>query len=247
VDQYLAGEYATILGSQWIKKAYPNAEAGSIKTAILASNQNSESTRRSRGLSLIGEPYLVNDKWQYIDGQGYPISDKDGNYFSGKSGADRVVNPYYSGEVRVETTAEGTTSDECLKAMRVILIDYPDVRLVLAHSSDCAEGASTAIMDAYADKPDMISNIKGIAVFGIGLSGLVEDAVIAASMSKGAFRGAVVYGGTDFPSEIIRMAILMLEAKAYPEVTWDELTLVTAVDGRLSIEPVINTGFIPTR
>ncbi len=244
VDPYLTGEYVTIMASEWIKKAHPDAEAGSIKTVILASNQNSESVKRSRGLTLIGEPYLVNDKWQYIDSQGYPISDKDGNYFSGKSAANRAVNPYYSGEVRIETTGEGTTSDECLKAMRVALIDYPDVGLILAHSSDCAEGASEAIMEAYADQPDMITSIKGIAVFGIGRSGSVEDAVIAASMSKGVFRGAVVYGGTDFPSEIITMVKLMLVGKAYPKVTWDELTLITALNGQLSVLPVTNTGFI---
>jgi ABC-type sugar transport system substrate-binding protein len=248
MDQYLTGEYVTIMAKEWIKEAHPDAEASSIQTVILSSSQNKESTSRSKGLSLIGEPYLVNEKWQYIDNQGYAITDQLGNYLSGKSGADRIVNPYYSAEVRIETTVEAITHEDGQQAMRNILINYPDVELVLAYSSDAGQGASAAIMEVYGKKTDnIITSTEGIAVFGVGLFGLVEEAIIDASVGKGVFRGAVAYGGSEFPETIVAKAKLMLEDKAFPLVTWEELALITAVDGKLSIEPVANRGIIPSR
>jgi ABC-type sugar transport system substrate-binding protein len=245
MDQYLTGEYVTILAKEWTAKTYPDAEVNSIQTVILSSNQTSESTSRSTGMTLIAKDYLVNEKGQYIDSQGSAISDSEGNYFSGKAGPDRVVNPYHSAKVRIMTIAEATTYEAGLQAMRNILIAYPDVKLVMAHSSEVAEGASAAIMEANTNASDGNTiDPKGIAVFGVGLFGMVEEPIINASMNRGVYRGAVAYGGADFPSTIIAMAKLMLENKTYPPVTWQELVLVTAEDGQLSIAPVKNTGFI---
>ena len=244
MDQYLTGEYVTIMAREWIKGAYPEAEVNSIQTVILSSNQNAESTSRSRGLILIGEEYLLNEKGQYIDSQGYAISsDKSGVYYSGKSGSDRVINPFQSFKVRIVANVEANSYEAGQAAMRNILIDYPDVKLVLAYSSDVAQGASEAIVEAYANK----SGTDGIAVFGVGLFGEVEGPIIDASTSGGVFRGAVAYGGSDFSSSIVDVAKLMLEGKTYPTITWEELALVSAVDGQLSIEPVTNTGFIQSR
>lgn len=98
-------------------------------------------------------------------------------------------------------------------------------------------------MEAYANK----SGTDGIAVFGVGQFGAVEGLIIDDSTSGGVFRGAVAYGGADFSSSIVDVAKLMLEGKTYPTITWEELALVSAVDGQLSIEPVTNTGFIQSR
>jgi len=248
IDQYLTGEYVTIMAREWIKKTYPEAEVKSIQTVILSSNQNNDSILRSKGLTLIAEEYLVNEKGQYINSKGDAISsDKSGVFYSGFSGADRVINPFQSFKVRIVANVEANSYEEGQQVMRDILTEYPDVKLVLAYSSDVAQGASAAVVEAYGNNTDVTYSIDGIAVFGVGLFGLVEESIIDASMSGGVFRGAVAYGGVDFSSTIIDMAKLMLEGKSYPAVTWEELALVSAIDGQLSIEPVTNTGFIQSR
>lgn len=244
MDQYLTGEYVTIMAREWVKNTFPEAEVNSIQTVILSSNKDSDSTARSKGLILLAEEYLVNENGQYIDSQGYAISsDKSGVYYSGKSGSDRVINPFQSFKVRIVANVEADTGADAKLAVLTILKEFPDIKLVLAYSSEVAEGASTAIMEAYANK----TGTEGIAVFGVGQFGVVEGPIIDDSTSGGVFRGAVAYGGADFSSAIVALAKLMLEGKTYPAVTWEDLALVTAVKGQLSIEPVTNTGFVQSR
>jgi ABC-type sugar transport system substrate-binding protein len=245
MDQFLAGEYAAMMAKEWVEKTYPNAEAGSIETAVLTSTTNEEAVARTNGLLMISEPYLKNDKGEYIDTDGKAISDVQGKYHFGKSASDRVTNPVYTPAVSVVTTVEAMMFQDGQLAMQNVLTTTPNVKLVLAYASDGGNGASKAIMDEYGKTTgSVITSIDKIAVFGVGLFGPEGDAIVDSSLGKGVFRGAVAFGGGDLPASTVALAKLMLEGNDYPEVTWDPLALATVVEGKLTILPVANSGVI---
>jgi ABC-type sugar transport system substrate-binding protein len=245
IDQFLAGEYAAMLAKNWVEKTYPDAPAGSIETAVFLSTLNPEAVDRSNGLLMISEPYLKNTLGEYIDAAGNPISDAKGNYLSGKTEADRVPNPVYSPAVKIVQTPTAEMFQAGQTAMQNVLTTNPNVKLVIAYASDGGAGASKAIMDEYAKgASSAIKDLDKVAVYGVGMFGPEADAIVESSQGKGVFRGAVAFGGGDLPGTTVGIAAKMLSGEAYPEITWDPLALATVVDGKLSVQPVANSGVI---
>jgi ribose transport system substrate-binding protein len=242
IDQFLAGEYAALMAKNWVDKTYPGAAAGSLETAVLISTLNPEAIDRSNGLMMIKEPFLKNTAGEYIDAAGAPISDAKGNYLSGKSESNRVPNPVYCPAVKVVQTPSAEMFQAGQTAMQNILTTNPNVKLVIAYASDGGSGASKAVMDEYAK--GAIKDLSKVAVFGVGMFGPEGDAIMEAAQGKGVFRGAVAFGGGDLPGTTVGIAAKMLNGEKYDEVTWDPLALATAVDGKLDVKPVANSGVI---
>lgn len=245
IDQFLAGEYAAMMGKNWVEATYPDAAPGSIEAVVFISTLNTEAVERSNGLLMITEPFLLNARGEYIDADGVRISDSDGNYLSGYSEDDRVPNPVYCPAVRIVATPTAEMFQAGQTTMQNTLTTNPNVRLVLAYASDGGVGASQAIMDEYArGASSVITNLDDIAVFGVGMFGPEGDAIVESSQGAGVFRGAVAFGGGDLPGTTVGIARRMLSGEEYPEVTWDPLALATAVDGELSVVPMANSGVI---
>ncbi len=179
MNQFLSGEYAALMAKQWVDKTYPDAEPGSIETAIFELTLNPEAVQRSQGLKMISEPYLKDATGAYIDATGAPISDADGVYLSGKTEADRVENPAYSPAVKVVQTVQAEMFQAGQTAMQNILTTNPDMKLVLAYAGDGGMGASQAIMDEYAKGPgsSVIEDLNKVAVFSVGMIGAEGPAV----------------------------------------------------------------------
>jgi len=245
IDQFLAGEYAALMAKRWVEQTYPDAAPGSIETAVFLSTLNPEALARSNGLLMISEPFLKNDQGAYIDAAGTPISDENGVYLAGKSDSDRVANPVYCPAVKIVETPTAEMFQAGQTAMQNILTTDPNVKLVIAYASDGGVGASKAIMDEYAKgATSVIQDLDKVAVFGVGMFGPEGDAIVESSQGQGVFRGAVAFGGGDLPGTTVGIATKMINGEEYPEVTWDPLALATAVDGKLSIVPVANSGVI---
>jgi ribose transport system substrate-binding protein len=245
MDQFLAGEYATLMSKNWVDATYPGAAAGSIETAVFISTLNPEAIDRTNGLMMISEPYLKNTNGEYIDAAGTPISDAKGNYLSGKSASNRVPNPAYCAAVKIVQTPTAEMFQAGQTAMQNVLTTNPNVKLVIAYASDGGSGASKAIMDEYAKGANSaIKDLSKVAVFGVGMFGPEADAIVESSQGKGVFRGAIAFGGGDLPGKTVGIATKMLDGQPYPEVTWDELAMATVKDGQLSIVPMANSGVI---
>ena len=127
--------------------------------------------------------------------------------------------------------------------MQNVLTTNPNVKLVLAYASDGGGGASQAIMDEVAKgSGSVIKDVSKVAVFGVGMFGPEADEVTAAANGKGVLRGVIAFGGGDLPGKTAALVTKMLGGQQYPEVTWDELALVTAVDGKIVTTPMNNQG-----
>jgi len=238
MNQFLSGAYAALMAKQWVDKTYPNAAPGSVETVIFESTLNPEAVQRSNGLKMITEPYLKNETGAYIDANGEPISDASGKYLPGKSEADRVPNPAYSPAVKVVQVVQAEMFQAGQTAMQNVLTTNPNVKLVLAYAGDGAMGASQAIMDEYAKgAASVIKDLSKVAVFSVGLIGAEGQAVADSSMGKGVFRGTIRFGG-DLIGRTMQYAGKMLNGEAYPKIVWDDLDMVTAVDGQLMAVPV---------
>jgi ABC-type sugar transport system substrate-binding protein len=245
LDQFLSGEYAALMAKKWVDETFPDAPEGSIETAVFLSSLNPEAIDRSNGLLMISEPYLKNSAGEYIDAEGTPISDADGNYVSGKSESDRVPNPAYSPAVKIVATPTAEMFQAGQTAMQNVLTTNPNVKLVLAYASDGGNGASKAIMDEYAKgASSAIKNLDEVAVFGVGMFGPEADAILESAQGKGVFRGAVAFGGGDLPGSTVAILSKILSGGDFPEVTWDPLALATAVNGELSVVPMANSGVL---
>jgi ABC-type sugar transport system substrate-binding protein len=245
LDQFLAGEYCALMAKIWVEATYPEAADGSIETAVLIDETNTEAVQRTNGLLMISEPYLKNWEGAYIDAEGNPISDNDGGYLDGMGEADRVENPVYCAAVNIVQTPTAQMSQAGQAAMENILTTNPDVRLVLAYSSDGGAGASQAIMDEVAKGDNsVIEDLSEIGVFGVGMFGPEADLVKAASIGEGALRGVIAFGGADLPGKTAALVTQILNGEDFEEVTWDELALAVGVDGELVITPMPATGVV---
>jgi ABC-type sugar transport system substrate-binding protein len=162
MNQFLSGEYAALMAKQWVDKNYPDAEPGSIETAIFESTLNPEAVARSQGIKMISEPYLKNEQGEYIDATGAVVAE-----------ADRVENPAYSPAVKVVQTVQAEMFQAGQTAMQNILTTNPNVKLVIAYAGDGGMGASQAIMDEYAKGTgvSVIDDLAKVAVFSVGMIG----------------------------------------------------------------------------
>lgn len=250
MDQYLAGQYCALMAKEWVDKTFPGAADGSIETAVFVSSLTTEAVQRTNGILRISEPYLKNWEGAYIDAQGNAISDKDGNYLSGKSDKDRVANPAYCPAVKIVMTPTAEMYQDGQTAMQNVLTTHPNVQLVLVYASDGGSGASQAIKDEIAKGAEsVIKDPTKIAIFGVGVIGPEATAIVAASKGDGFLRGAVSFGGVPDPTKPpalgekgAALVKLILDGKVYPRVVWDELDLVTAVNGNLVDVSMPNAG-----
>ncbi len=228
MNQFLSGEYAALMAKQWVDENYPDAEPGSIETAIFESTLNPEAVARSQGLKMISEPYLKNEQGEYIDATGAVVAE-----------ADRVDNPAYSPAVNVVQTVQAEMFQAGQTAMQNVLTTNPNVKLVLAYAGDGGMGASQAIMDEYAKGAgvSVIDDLNKVAVFSVGMIGAEGPAVADSSKGNGVFRGTIRFGG-DLIGRTMEYAGKMLNGEEYPKIIWDALDMVTAVDGQLMYVPV---------
>ncbi len=228
MNQFLSGEYAALMAKQWVDKNYPDAEPGSIETAIFELTLNPEAVARSQGLKMISEPYLKNEQGEYIDATGAVVAE-----------ADRVENPAYSPAVKVVQTVQAEMFQAGQTAMQNILTTNPNVKLVIAYAGDGGMGASQAIMDEYAKGTgvSVIDDLAKVAVFSVGMIGAEGPAVADSSTGKGVFRGTIRFGG-DLIGRTMEYAGKMLNGEDYPKIIWDALDMVTAENGQLMYVPV---------
>ena len=242
MDQYLAGQYCALMAKKWVEKTFPGAADGSIETVVFTSSLTTEALQRTNGILRISEPYLMDWEGAYTDAEGNPISDKDGNYLEGQSEADRVDNPAYCPAVNIVQTPTADMFVPGQTAMQNVLTTNPDVKLVLAYASDGGSGASQAIKDEIAKGAgSVITDPTKIAVFGVGVIGPEVGSIIAASTGDGFLRGAVSFGGVPDPppappalgAKTAMLVQKILGGEVYDRVIWDELDLVTAIDGQM--------------
>jgi len=228
MNQFLSGHYAAYMAKQWVDETYPDAAPGSIETAIFESTLNPEAVDRTAGLHMISEPYLKNTAGEYVDADGNVVDE-----------ANRIANPAYSEAVKVVQTVQAEMFQAGQTAMQNILTTNPNVKLVLAYAGDGAMGASQAIMDEYAkgEGISVIDDPDKVAVFSVGLLGAEGPAVADSSTGKGVFRGTIRFGG-DLIGRTMEYAAKMLNGEEVPTDIWDDLDLVTAVDGVLYSVPV---------
>ena len=228
MNQFLSGHYAAYMAKQWVDEVYPDAEPGSIATAIFESTLNPEAVARTAGLHMITEPYLKNAAGEYVDAEGNIVDE-----------ANRIENPAYSAAVNVVQTVQAEMFQAGQTAMQNVLTTNPDVKLVIAYAGDGAMGASQAIMDEYAKGSgvSVIDDLDKVAVFSVGLLGAEGPAVADSSTGKSVFRGTIRFGG-DLVGRTMEYAGKMLNGEEVPAIIWDDLDLVTAVDGVLYAVPV---------
>ena len=228
MNQFLSGHYAAYMAKQWMDETYPDAAPGSIETAIFESTLNPEAVDRSYGLKMIAEPYFKNAAGQYIDAAGNVVDE-----------AARIANPAYSPAVKVVQIVPAEMFQAGQTAMQNLLTTNPDVKLVVAYAGDGAMGASKAIMDEYDKGPgvSVIEDLNKVAVFSVGLIGAEAQAVAESSTGEGVFRGTIRFGG-DLVGRTMFYATKMVNGEAVPVDIWDDLELITAVDGKLYTVPV---------
>jgi ribose transport system substrate-binding protein len=228
MNQFLSGHYAAYMAKQWMDETYPDAAPGSIETAIFESTLNPEAVDRSNGLKMIAEPYFKNAAGEYIGADGNVVDE-----------AHRIANPAYSPAVNVVQTVAAEMFQAGQTAMQNILTTNPDVKLIVSYAGDGAMGASQAIMDEYDKGPgvSVIEDLNKVAVFSVGLIGAEAQGLAESSTGNGVFRGTIRFGG-DLIGRTMFYATKMLNGEAVPADIWDDLELITAVDGKLYTVPV---------
>ena len=228
MNQFLSGHYAAYMAKQWMDETYPDAAPGSIETAIFESTLNPEAVDRSYGLKMIAEPYFKNAAGEYIDAAGNVVDE-----------AARIANPAYSPAVNIVQTVPAEMFQAGQVAMQNILTTNPDVKLIVSYAGDGAMGASQAIMDEYDKGPgvSVIEDLNKVAVFSVGLIGAEAQGLAESSTGNGVFRGTIRFGG-DLVGRTMFYATKMVNGEAVPADIWDDLELITAVDGKLYTVPV---------
>jgi ABC-type sugar transport system substrate-binding protein len=228
MNQFLSGHYAAYMAKQWVDETYPDAAPGSVETVIFESTLNPEAVDRSVGLKMITEPYLKNAQGEYVDATGNVVDE-----------ANKVDNPAYSPTVNVVQVIQAEMFQAGQTAMQNVLTTNPNVKLVIAYAGDGGMGASQAIMDEYAkgEGVSAIDDLNKVAVFSVGLLGPEGPAVADSSTGKGVFRGTVRFGG-DLIGRTMEYATKMVNGEDVPKDIWDDLELVTSVDGKLMSVPV---------
>jgi len=223
MNQYLGGYYAAYMAKLWVDENYPDAEAGSVPTVIFESTLNPEAVDRSTGLKMISEPYMKDADGSYIDAEGNVVTE-----------AEKVDNPAYSPAVDVVTVVQAEMFQAGQTAMQNVLTTNPDVKLVIAYAGDGGMGASQAIVDEFAKGAgvSVIDDLSKVAVFGVGMIGAEGQAVIDASNGTGVFRGTVQFGG-DLIGRTIEIAGQMMSGEDVAGDIWDDLALITAIDGQM--------------
>lgn len=230
MDQFLAGAYCAKMAKEWVDANYPDAADGSIEAGFLTSALSEDDTVRCAGLKMAAEPFLKNAAGEFIDTEGNVVDD------SGK-----IANPVYIPQLNFVVEADGSMFQAGQTATQNMLTTNPDIKVVLAYSSDGASGASQAIMDEVSKTG---ADAATYATFGVGMFGPEEATLIASEKGEGVFRGALAFGGGNLPENMANIVEMMLKGEDYPVVTWDPLAAVTVKDGALVRVELPNSGVI---
>lgn len=229
VNQYLVGEYNSLLAKQWVDKNYPNAANGSLEAAILTSSINQDSIDKSNGMLQITEQYMKNVKGQYIDEKNNVVDE-----------SKKIANPLYCPQIKVVKKVDAEMMQASQTAMQNILTTNPNVKVVLCCTSDGGSGVSQVYMDSKKSAEELLK----IGVFGCGVIGPEEGLLTDSAKGKGVFRGADQFGAADVGAEMANIAKAILNNDKFDKDTWDPITLYYVKNGMLQKTPVNNTGAV---
>jgi len=190
LNEWNVGLLMAYMAKQWVDKTYPDAADGSIETAVLESTDRPLNLTRTRAVELITEPYLKNDKGEYVDLAGKVVSE-----------ADKVANPVYSPKVKIVATAEGKDLATSQSATQTFLAQYPNLKLVLGTDSQFGMGASQAIVDEFnKGAGSVIKDLSKVAVFGAGAFANERQLILDSETNNNSvFRGTIKWGVGDVP------------------------------------------------
>jgi ABC-type sugar transport system substrate-binding protein len=228
VNQYLVGQYCSLMAKRWVNERYPDAAPGSIETLILTSSQNEEAVKRSMGMLSIAEPYRKNDSGEYIDADNKVVSE-----------ASKVANPVFCGKIKIVSAVDAEMSQAAQVATQNAFTQYPNIKLIITYTSDGAAGASQIIEDMGLSQEEK----DAMAVFGCGLIGPEAGMLVNAEKTKGVFRGATAFGGKDLPGDMARIA-RQVYSGSFEKDIWDPISLVYSVNGEIRFNQVPNTGAV---
>jgi ABC-type sugar transport system substrate-binding protein len=175
------------------------------------------------------EQYRKNDNGEYIDSNNNVVDE-----------AHRVPNPVYCPQIKAVETTDAEMFQAAQVATENALTKNPNIKLVLAYSSDGAAGAS----QVYMDRGLSVVELDKIAVFGCGLIGPEEANLREASTGSGVFRGAIAFGGADLPGEMANLAKRVYLNGEYEADAWDPIAKVYALNGEISRILVNNVGAV---
>lgn len=229
VNQYLVGEYCSLMTKQWVNKNYPDAKNNSIETAILTSSVNQDGIDKSKGLLQITEPYMKNVNGQYIDKNNKVVN-----------ASKKVANPNYCPQIKVVKKVDAEMMQAAQTAVQNILTTNPNVKIVICCTSDGGSGVNQLFMDSKKSA----NELSKIGVFGCGVIGPEVNLLQDSSKGKGVFRGADQFGAADVGKEVADIAKAVLNHGNYKKEIWDPITLFYVKNGQLKKTSVNNVGAI---
>jgi ribose transport system substrate-binding protein len=190
LNEWNVGLLEAYMAKQWVDATYPDAADGSIETAVLEATDRPLNVTRTRAIELITEPYLKNEKGEYVDLAGKVVAE-----------ADKVANPVYSPKVKIVATAEGKDLATSQGFTQNFLTQYPNLKLILAMDSQFGMGASQAMVDEYnKGTGSVIKDLSKVAVFGAGAFSnerqLIRDSI---KNNNSVYRGTIKWGVGNVP------------------------------------------------
>jgi hypothetical protein len=228
VNQYLVGQYCSLMARRWVNERYPNAAPGSIETLILTSSQNEEAVNRSNGMLSIAEKYRKNANGEYIDAENNVVSE-----------TNKVLNPVFCEKIRIVQALDAEMSQAAQVATQNAFTQNPNIKLIITYTSDGAAGAAQVIEDMGLSQKEK----DAMAVFGCGLIGPEAGLLVNSEKTKGVFRGATAFGGKDLPGDMARIA-RQVYSGSFEKDLWDPISLVYSVNGEIQFNQVPNTGAV---
>lgn len=229
VNQYLVGEYCALMAKEWVDENFPDAKEGSIDAAVFTCSLNEDAVARTKGLLSIAEPYLKNVNGEYIDENNNVVDE-----------SKKVDNPTYCPAINLAVKTDAEMFQAGQTTMQNILTTNPNIKVVLAYTSDGGCGANQVFMDKGLSDEDL----KNIGIFGCGVIGSEEEYILDSANGKGVFRGAVAFGGKDLAGEMAKLAKKVLYDEGYEKDNWDPIAKVIVKDGNVARIEVANEGVV---
>ena len=229
VNQYLVGQYTSLMAKKWVDENYPDAAPGSIDTLILTSTASEDGVNRTNGLLSIGEAYRKNQNGEYVDDNNNVVDEKN-----------KVDNPVYCPQLNILDSIDAEMFQAAQVATQNAFTSHPNIKLVITFTSDGASGAAQFIQDMGLSQAE----IDSMAVFGCGLIGPEEGLLIDAAANGGVFRGATAFGGKNLPGDMAALAQKIYSGEGYEKDTWDPISMVYAENGAAVYTQVQNTGAV---
>ena len=217
-DEFMVGATVASMAKEWVDATYPNAEAGSVDTAVITGGNTTDQLQRTFGMKIIAEPYLRQlngDEW------GDYILDAQGN---------QIENPLYCPQVNI------VAEDPCEADVRTPVeflqnteISGYDVRLVLSYDGDQAFQAS----EFFTSRSDV--DLSQYGIFAVEGSASNPEAVMSSASNGSVYRGYVV-GNTAIIENTIEIVNRLLAGEEVSGVYLLPLQYtVAASDGTLEV------------